>query len=272
MKRLLKVELSRSLTSKSMLSALIIGLIIVLAQVFQEVIPASRFIEEGLKYNKPMFFPGSAFMHWISQSISMETFLYYMILPILATIPFVDSFFTDKKSGYIKNVLIRAKKKDYYISKYMATFISGGLAVVIPLIVSFLITSMILPSMLPEVTNGGVFPTSMWSKLFYTNPYFYVLGYLIIDFIFSGLIATIALSVSLIADYRFAVLIAPFLIYIFIYSLGTSLGIIDYQPFFFLQSGGYFNSRFSVILIEMIILGAITSTTFLIKGGKEDIY
>ncbi|MEG2935092.1 MAG: hypothetical protein RR844_01230 [Clostridium sp.] len=272
MKRLFKVELSRSLTSKSMFTALIIGLIIVIAQVFQDVIPMARLIDEGLKYNKPMVFPGSAFMHWLSQSNSMETSLYYMILPILATIPFADSFFTDRKSGYIKNVLIRAKKKDYYISKYMATFISGGLAVVIPLIVSFLITSMILPSMLPEVTNGGVFPTSIWSKLFYTNPYFYVLGYLIIDFLFSGFIATIALSVSLIADYRFAVLIAPFLIYIFIYSLGMSLGITDYQPYFFLQSCGVFNSSFSVIFIEMVGLGAITSSTFLIKGVKEDIY
>jgi len=272
MKRLSKIELSRSLTSKGMLSALIIGFVIVLAQIFQEVIPLSRLIDEGLKYNKPMFTPGSTFMHWIGQSTSMETFLYYMILPILATIPFADSFFTDKKGGYIKNVLIRANKKDYYISKYIATFISGGLAVVIPLIVSFLITSMILPSIFPEVTNGGVFSNSMWSKLFYTNPYIYILGYLIIDFIFSGLIATIALSVSLIAEYRFAVLIAPFLIYVFIYSLCSSFGITSSQPLFFLQPSGYFGSKFSVILIEALILGIITSTTFLIKGAKEDIY
>lgn len=272
MKRLFKLELYRSLTGKAMLSALLIGLVIVLVQVFQEVIPMAKLIDKGLKYNKPMFFPGGTFMCWIGQSVHMEIFLYYMVLPILATIPFADSYFTDKKSGYIKNVLIRAKKKDYYISKYIATFISGGLAVVIPLIISLLITSMILPTMLPEVAYGGVFPTSIWSKLFYTNPYIYVLGYLIIDFIFSGLIATIALSISLIAEYRFAVLTAPFLIYVFIYSLGISLGIISSQPFFFLQPGGYYDSRFSVVLIETLILGAITSTTFLIKGVKEDIY
>ena len=272
MVKILKLELSRAIKSKAMLGTILIGLIITVAHNIQYNTAAINFINMASKYPKPMYSPPNAFTEWIGASYTAQSFLYYLILPILACIPFADSFFTDKKSGYIKNVLIRANRKDYFIGKYLATFIAAGIAVVIPLIVNLIITSMFLPSYIPNVsTYGQIGQVSMWSKVFFTHPYIYILGYLIIDFIFSGFIATIGLSISLIAEYRFMVIIAPFLIYVFIYSVLGSFNLESYIPLIFLQPYSYKN-KFIIILLETVIMFLITASTFLIKGRKEDIY
>lgn len=274
MKNLFKIELKRALKSKSMLFALAIGSFITISYVIQFVIPASMGIDEVLQYNKSkMYCPPTIFVGWIGNAgYSMHNFLFYMLLPILATIPFADSFFLDRKNGYIKNVLIRAKKRDYYISKYLATFISGGLAIVIPLLISLVITAMFLPSYPPQAREGYLIGAAqMWGELFFIHPFIYILGYLIIDFIFSGFLATIALSISLVVEYRFMVIIAPFLIYLFLYSLLSSLGLNNYEPLYFLQPG-YGTCDYRIILYETLFLGIITSTTFLISGVREDIY
>ena len=272
MKMMFKLELSRAIKSRAMVSAILIGLIITVAHNIQYNTAAINFIKMASKYPKPMYSPPNAFTEWIGASYTAESFLYYLIVPILACIPFADSFFTDKKSGYIKNVLIRANRKDYFIGKYLATFIAAGIAVVIPLIVNLIITSMFLPSYIPNTsTYGQIGQVSMWSKVFFTHPYIYILGYLIIDFMFSGFIATIGLSISLIAEYRFMVIIAPFLIYVFIYSVLGSFNLESYIPLIFLQPYSYKN-KFIIILLETVIMFLITASTFLIKGKKEDIY
>lgn len=272
MVKILKLELSRAIKSKAMLGTILIGLIITVAHNIQYNTAAINFINMASKYPKPMYSPPNAFTEWIGASYTAQSFLYYLILPILACIPFADSFFTDKKSGYIKNVLIRANRKDYFMGKYLATFIAAGIAVIVPLIVNLIITSMFLPSYIPNVsTYGQIGQVSMWSKVFFTHPYIYILGYLIIDFIFSGFIATIGLSISLIAEYRFMVIIAPFLIYVFIYSVLGSFNLESYIPLIFLQPYSYKN-KFIIILLETVIMFLITASTFLIKGKKEDIY
>ena len=272
MVKILKLELSRAIKSKAMLGTILIGLIITVAHNIQYNTAAINFINMASKYPKPMYSPPNAFTEWIGASYTAQSFLYYLILPILACIPFADSFFTDKKSGYIKNVLIRANRKDYFMGKYLATFIAAGIAVIVPLIVNLIITSMFLPSYIPNVsTYGQIGQVSMWSKVFFTHPYIYILGYLIIDFMFSGFIATIGLSISLIAEYRFMVIIAPFLIYVFIYSVLGSFNLESYIPLIFLQPYSYKN-KFIIILLETVMMFLITASTFLIKGRKEDIY
>ncbi len=273
MKNIIKIELIRALKSKTMLLTLMIGSLITLSHVVVYVIPVSNFIDKALSYNKQMYSVPTVFAGWIGQaSYSMQSFLFYMLLPLLATIPFGDSFFADIRTGYIKNVLIRVRKKDYYVAKYIATFISGGLVIVIPLIINLMITAMFLPSHHPQVTSGySNGAASMRSNLFFIHPYAYILGYLVIDFIFSGFISTIALSVSLISEYRFMVVVIPFLIYLFMYSLLSSLGLWSYEAFYFLQPG-YGNNSFITIFIQALILATLTSTTFLIGGVKEDIY
>ena len=40
----------------------------------------------------------------------MQSSLYFILLPALASLPYADSFFLDRKSGYIKQIVTRTKK------------------------------------------------------------------------------------------------------------------------------------------------------------------
>ena len=84
-------------------------------------------------------------------------------------------------------MVIRAGKMPYYLAKYAALFVSGGLAVVTPLLFNFLLTAMFIPAVRPDpsyLTAYGIGPASFLSMLFYAHPFLYVFAYLLIDFLF----------------------------------------------------------------------------------------
>lgn len=109
-----------------------------------------------------------------------------MAIPILATLPFGSSFYDDINRGYARNVCVRAKKKYYLIAKYIAVFVSGGCVVAIPMAFSFLISSMFLPTMLPEAsyTFTNIYPAYKWADLFYVQPLLYTSIYILSHFCF----------------------------------------------------------------------------------------
>ena len=141
--------------------------------------------------------------HWIGgEPFSLGTTIYFFVFPLLVTIPYGWSYCEEKTSGYIRSMVVKAGKKNYYLAKYTSVFVSGGLAMIIPLLFNFLLTSLIFPAITPEViydTTTGVFGESLMSNVYYTNPLVYVSIYLLIDFVFCGLIACI----SYIRDYTY---------------------------------------------------------------------
>lgn len=272
--KLLKIELSRALKSKLFLIAILIGCVISISHFIQYVIPGAAINYSGadMKGGAPI----SAISRWIGGTgYALHTFLYYLIAPIIACIPFADSFFIDKNTGYIKNIFTRTKKSHYYISKYISTFISGGLAVITPLLLNLYLTAMVLPSITPEVSarEYPIFDLSMWSGLFYTHPYIYTLLYLLIDFVFFGLIATIGLTVSHTIENRFAVLLAPFLYYILISFIFNTTNLDIFDPLqFLIPAQVFFGFKFSIILLEAIFLAVITFGFFIFKGVKTETF
>lgn len=271
--KLIIIELKRALKSKSMILILLLGCAITVSQIFTYVIPMARLNERIIVDNYPMMAPISVFQGWVGNiNILPQAYIFFLLLPLLASIPFADTFFTDRKDGYIRNIIIRARKKEYFLAKYIATFIAGGLAVIIPLALNLLIAAMYLPSIVPSVTQSfGIGPTHLWSVMFFTHPYLYLISFLILIYIFSGLIATIGLAVSLFVEYRFLTLITPFIIYMFLYTVLGSYNKPQYIPFYFLQPGFEVCNGF-IVLIEILFMGLVTFGIFYFGGVKEDIY
>ncbi|MFR3037766.1 MAG: hypothetical protein ACLTLY_02965 [Agathobacter rectalis] len=54
-----------------------------------------------------------------------------------------------KDSGYMRQMLVRAGEKSYLTAKFLATFIAGGLAMVVPLIINFMLTALFIPAITP---------------------------------------------------------------------------------------------------------------------------
>lgn len=274
MTKCLSSELRRAFFSKRFIFSLIIGLSLCVAY----------FIEYNLKYmiDMSLIDPDNnfgiipnPFKLWIGgELLSWQSFCFFMILPVLASLPFADSFYTDVSTGTIKNILIRCKRQYYLIAKLIAVFLSAGVAVVLPLLVSFGLACATLPAHIPILSTClyPIGPKSMWIEMYYSNPFLYVFLYLIIIFVFSGLLAQIALWFSYFLRLKLAVVISPFMCYLFAYVVLNTLGIVQYSPFNFLPPcQPVFDISFNVIVIEGVFLLFLNAIIFITKGHKADV-
>ena len=123
-------EWERAVKNKMMWIAVFIGCLLAIAQTVFEVYPWF-----GLNSGSPY----------------KVTFL--TIFPVLAMMPHALSYHLDRKGGYIKNVYTRTKKINYLTAKYLAVFLSGGLTVLFPYLVSLPVTACMLPALTP-IRNG----------------------------------------------------------------------------------------------------------------------
>lgn len=150
--------------------------------------------------------PTSVFNGWIGyDATSLQAGLYFILLPLLATFPYGDSYFTDITEGYINNLLIRHDKMKYLLIKFFVLFLSGAVTIILPLVISLLCTMSLLPSIVPEQSTltFGIWESDLWADIFINHPYVYTLRFLILIFIFSGLMAVLALTVSFYTDNKY---------------------------------------------------------------------
>ena len=206
----IKLELKRAFHNKNMLWALLAGCGISIAQILVDTVPVLQYLDPSNTQD----FPLTVFEKCLSLiEGSMFPVFYFIIIPIIAAVPYGTILFQDRKQGYIKNVFTRSKKSHYYIAQYVAAFMSAGVVAIVPQILNVLITALLLPSIIPYPGIGyvGIWGGSMWSDIYYANPYLYLCMYWILDFVFYGLLNTLALSLSWFVKNRFSVLLIPFM-------------------------------------------------------------
>lgn len=79
---------------------------------------------------------GRAFMGYVS-----------MFLPIIVAFPFMVSFCAERNNGLMRFTISRTGKLRYYLSKFFASFIGGGLAVLIGLVIYGIAVYIMFPSL-----------------------------------------------------------------------------------------------------------------------------
>lgn len=239
-KALLHNELNRMIRKKEFWAALAIGCGIAIWHFVQHVVPA-----DIMGYGFPM----SAYIRWMgADAYEMQSYWYYLILPLLAAFPYAGTFFSDLKTGYVNQIFLRGDKKEYFRAKFLTVFLSGGIVCVFPLILNFLLTATVCPLLYPDV-NPGIGPNAycFGSILFFTRPFFYWLIYLVFDFAMCGFFACAVLSLTFFVDFRLIALLLPFGIYYFLMCLGGMLGTEVLSANYFLISGEGVSSMISII-------------------------
>ena len=274
MKAIYTNEIKRAFNTIGMKLALLVGCALSIWHVITVIMPISEGQNYELSANAidDLYVPISLFSTWMGNELfPIQSYIFYLILPLLAVLPFGSSFFEDIKSGYIINVCTRVEKKIYFKAKYLAVFLSGGVAVVAPLLLNLVLSSMFMPAFIPDNgTVGTISPTTIAYEVFFTHPLIYVLMLIVIDFIFAGVIATLALSYTYFTEHRFGVMIVPFVFYFFIYSLTNLIDKTDYSLFFMLN-GGANNNYLPVYILYFLLFFALSYVIFMWKGKKQDV-
>ena len=197
MKEVITTEMKKAFRSKGFLVAALSG---VLLAVIQTIWAYQNIYQVNMKErNHILGLPvtdehyGSWFQTCIMQGwigceyySSFNQFL-FLALPLFAVLPYSISLYSEWKSGYAMQMLVRRGRKQYIISKAAAIFISGGCAAALPLLVSLLLSACYLPAIgIDSISMQNVVGNSMmWSALFFEKPILYAISYTGIVFVLS---------------------------------------------------------------------------------------
>ena len=198
--------------------------------------------------------------------------LLIIIMPIISSFSFSDSYIEDMKSGIIQNIYTKESRIKYFINKYLANFIVSGVAFSLPLLFDYILCIMSKPSIQPDpiLTGQVIMKGGLFSNLFYSNAHLYTLMWIGIYFLYSGAFASIALCSSKLIKNKYVVLFVPFVINIILTLFCELIGKLIFSPSNFLYLS--MNQSFAIIAGEFIAIFIITFILFCFTGVKSDVY
>lgn len=171
------------------------------------------------------------YMYFAIDDMSSTFFLYSLIFPLIAALPFADSFYEERKRNTTDFCLSRMSNNLYYFSKLVAVFVSGFLIVAVPFIINILLNFIAFPldsSIL--FTNlsytQSIYPTALdtilFQDLFSRNLYLYNFLFLFLCAVACGLIAVVVFQFSFFFTSSRIFLITSFFIVYFVLILGLN--------------------------------------------------
>lgn len=272
MRSIYKIEILRGFESIGFKVSLVLGCGITLLQWITSVVPIALQQELYMNSDFAMCYPANVYNNWIGANTYLFSYLYFLLIPLLAALPHGSSFYSDIHHYFIQNICIRVEKKHYYIAKYLSVFFTGGITVVLPLIFNYMLTSALLPMIRPQAADytSLIGIGSTFGDFFFKHPMQYVCVFAIIIFIAGGIYATYALIGTYYTENVFIVLSIPFVFVAFLNSIASLFGAPDWQSVFFLNPG-YNGDRVLPIIVQTVGLAAISLYVFVVKGSKEDI-
>ena len=278
--KLRRIELQRAFNNRGMLLSLTIGCFLSLAHVIQyQIIP--YYLNRGINILEITEFskvrtdvPTSVAGAWLAgNTANWVGFVFFLILPILAMLPFGASYFSDRESGYLKNIYTRISRKQYLTNKFLAAFLSGGTAIAIPLVLNLLCSMIFLPNLLPPVIHPFNFinPTRFLYELYFSAPVLYIGVFIVIDFLLGGMFACITLAASYLSDYKVIVGIVPFFLQLGIHVFVTMIGKMECSSVFFAQAG-YGLIHWWIFALYFIVGMGLSWLLFFKNGVRDDVF
>ena len=170
----IRTEMWKAFHNKMMRSALLIGFILVIADLVQTSITVS---DLGASYaHSPGGYDGcSLFVNWIGvNGVTVGAVVFYAVWPFLAAMPYGWSLYEDNRSHMTNNILTRVPYSQYLTAKMAAVFVSGGIAIALPVTTDLFASAMVCPACIPRVAlpiTGFCSGTAFLAKLYYTHPW-----------------------------------------------------------------------------------------------------
>ncbi len=205
--KVVKFELRRAFHSRMFFISLLLGLIICMADLI-------TFASMGEKEIGDV----SLILAWIGTDGRFAyTSMFYVLLPVLACLPYGGSYYTDMSSGYEKNICVKASRGNYMMAKGLAVFATGFVAVALPLLVNLFLCAGLYPNRLPEkltYLSAAIQDISLFPLLFHQHPHMYCLVFIFLDGLFGGLLGLLSLCVSKLVESHFTAVMCPFVLYV----------------------------------------------------------
>lgn len=223
-----KTEMTRLFRGTGMKLAVLLAFAIAVWEFIAVSLPMSPF-NKAYVISADSSMPYHLWTNWLGgEMLSFPSYLYRLLLPILAALPFAATYASDMSSGYAGQLVSRVKKRSYLKAKIFTVWFGGGLASVLPLVFSFLLASAVLPLRGPNRRLNGVgyiHSDHIFGALFGEKPFAYLALWSAVIFAFCGAMALVALFISLYVKNTFLIWITPFTVYLCTNEFARRMGI-----------------------------------------------
>lgn len=269
---LIKIECSKAFRTKGFWISLLIGSAIALHHTWRRFTVGNFLIGEDV-VQMGAYYTGSVFGQWMGMDSEIEDELFRFLLPLLAALPYTMSYNQDYQNGYVRQIVTRGEAKKYYWAKYAAALVSGVFAVVVPLLLNFMLISLVAPIRLPVNLLTTIAPVECTMfKLYYTHPLVHLVFYLLLY----GLVAAAYVSVSMVAagihSASFTVWAAPMITALLLNLILSPLGYYSWNPMVYLDPALGYCLRVLPTMIEIAVPVLFAVILFVRKESRREIY
>lgn len=91
-------------------------------------------------------------------------FAFSLLFPLIAALPFADSFYEERKRSTTDFCLSRISNNSYYFSKLIAVFISGFIIIAVPLLINTILNFVAFP-----LDSSIIYTNFSYAESIYTN-------------------------------------------------------------------------------------------------------
>lgn len=178
---------------------------------------------------------------------------------ILASLVYSFTYILDKKSGILKNILLRTRRKKYFLTKVGINFSLGGLVAIIPTLITLLIGIILLDNSVPISTGDLVidFPKGFLAEYFSTSPMIYISFITVVLFFIGGVYATFSMAIGCLTKKIIPSILIPVLFWYIVSLIFNLSGLSILAPWNIFYFMNIPNMSFVIPLIEtLIVLGA----------------
>lgn len=230
MKNTIRSELYKALTNKLFFAAVAIGTVFCAMDVaenyesvrfFDEMVAWT--VESGLRIGTGHT-GYSLFYLWSGlTAMTRGAVLFYTVWPVLAAMAYGWSYVGERRSGVYNQIAARTSATRYYISKYIAVFVSGGLAIALPALLGLLANAMFVPYEDISSSFNVLINSNFMSGLFYESHWAYAFVWIGVQFLCGGAAAGLCFAVGTKLRYGVMVILTPYALYVALDALVNSL-------------------------------------------------
>ncbi len=200
--------------------------------------------------------------------------MFFILLPVLACLPYGGSLYTDIKTGYDKNICVKTSRLNYAFAKSVSVFLSGFASVCLPLAMNLFIAAGMYPNYIPERLNATSIPLDdvyLFAAIFDKHPAVYCLIYILIDSLFAGAMALISLSLTVKVKSSFTAIVTPM---VFFFMFDIFVGVKDYGNWSvtaMLNPRQYMHTYWYQMIIVYLVIFSVNTTVITLISRKRDI-
>lgn len=200
----------------------------------------------------------------------------FILILFFSTLPYSWSYCYERR---------KAKKSkenfdtdvSYRLTKYVTVFFSSGLLATIPLLINLVCTFLFVPAIKPEPVYDiyyREFSNSILGDIFYSFPLLYEMLYILILFVFCGLLGCVGYAFALLLKNEIiAVLSSPIFLLIihFLKEKAESFIYGEISPISYLNVADVILRNYKVMFVEMLLMFTFSLVITLIKKDKNSI-